>query len=945
MNAVEIEEAVETLARAPFDPSEFPFAFIEAFGAKEATVRRIRSGESNKTDVEGAVLWHRHLHVMAVAEGGVSEAFEKLRASPKTNGPNGPKFILATDGALVEAEELGSGAVLSCGFAELAERFGFFLPLAGISTVAEIRDNPFDIKATGRLNKLYVEILRQNPDWASEERRHDLNAFMARLIFCYYAEDTGIFLQDLFTATLRQMSDPNAENFAPGSVEWVIGQLFTAMNIDPRVEKRVDRGLRPWADQFPFVNGGLFTDRVEIPRLSKVARSYLLRVGDLNWTEINPDIFGSMIQAVAEENERGSLGLHYTSVPNIMKVLGPLFLDDLKAKLEEAGTSVRKLRALRRRLARIRVFDPACGSGNFLVIAYREMRAIEAEIVKRTDDTPTSVIPLAHFYGIEIKDFAAQIARLSLLIAEFQADWRHISQQAACKAVLPLDNTGTIHCGNALRIDWAQVLDGAGEADGRKDEDGGTRDVDEHDLAGGTGRLNLVPVEESEPAWEIYICGNPPYRGSTWQTKDQKDDLEAIFKGRTKSWKSLDYVAGWFMKAADYDAATASRADAAFVSTNSICQGQQVPILWPLIFEAGSQIAFAHTSFKWANLASQNAGVTVVVVGMSCEPNDRYIFDLDAEGQARARRVDNLSPYLVRADNIIATSRSTTISDLSPMMWGNKPTDGGNFFFSRFERDLLLNQYPGADRYIRAFYGSIEFIRGICRYCLWISDEEAEEAKKFPEIAHRLEAVAKSRASSVAKETRPAAAFPHRFRQIQGVGERTTFVVPKVSSENRDFLPVGFLPENSIVSDNAFALYDAPLWNLALIASKLHLVWIATVCGKLETRYRYSNTLGWNTFPVPPLTDEDKAALTECAETILLAREAHFPATIADLYDPDEMPANLRAAHETNDETLERIYIGRRFKNDTERLEHLFKRYVEMTEAEKTSGKAKGRKR
>ena len=501
MNAVEIEEAVAELCTQPFDAAGFPYSFIEAFGAKDATVKRIRSGESNKTDIDDAVLWHRHIHIAVAPDGGVGDALGALRASSKTHAAKA-KFILATDGALVEAEEIASGEIVACAFGELADHFGFFLPLAGITTVAEIKNNPFDIKATGRLNRLYLELLKDNPDWASDARRHDLNQFMARLIFCYFAEDTGIFHgDDLFTSTIRQMSDANAEAGSPGSTERVIGDLFKAMNIDPRVEKRSDHGLRNWADGFPFVNGGLFTDEVTVPHFSKVARSYLLRVGELNWTEINPDIFGSMIQAVADEGERGALGMHYTSVPNIMKVLGPLFLDDLKAKLAEAGDNARKLKNLRKRLARIRVFDPACGSGNFLVIAYKEMRAIEAEIVSLTDAEPKSVIPLKNFYGIEIKDFAAEIARLSLLIAEFQCDCRYLSQSEARMLVLPLKRTGHIVCGNALRLDWRVVCppEGGGgtqvSEDDRKQAD--EKPIcEEQDLGGGTGRLNLSSPPE-----------------------------------------------------------------------------------------------------------------------------------------------------------------------------------------------------------------------------------------------------------------------------------------------------------------------------------------------------------------------------------------------------------------------------------------------------------------
>jgi hypothetical protein len=429
---------------------------------------------------------------------------------------------------------------------------------------------------------------------------------------------------------------------------------------------------------------------------------------------------------------------------------------------------------------------------------------------------------------------------------------------------------------------------------------------------------------------ETYICGNPPYLGSTWQSTEQKEDLGRIFDGRTKSWKSLDYVAGWFMKAADYGLHTPTVS--AFVSTNSICQGQQVPILWPLIFSTGHEIAFAHTSFKWANLASHNAGVTVAIIAISNHAGQtRNLFTLAEDGGAVVKEAENINAYLVAAPTVSVEKRSSPLSAINVMDRGNGPTDGGNLLLTSQEVRALDLSQAETEKFIRPLFGSVEFIRGISRFCLWIPDQDAEEACRNPAIQQRVEAVREMRLSSSKEATRAGAKFPHRFDEKRQQGGETVIAVPRVSSENRQFLPCGFLPPDSIVSDSAFALYDAPLWNIALIASRLHLVWISAVCGKLKTDFRYSNTLGWNTFPVPKLTDKNRADLTAAAEGILLAREAHFPATIADLYNPEKMPANLRAAHDHNDEVLERIYIGRRFRNDTERLEKLFEMYTKMT--------------
>ncbi|GHU45760.1 lactate dehydrogenase [Betaproteobacteria bacterium] len=913
MNAVEIEEAVSALAAEPFDAAEFPFAFLAAFGNKETTLKRLRTGNSNASELPGGVLQRNNIHIATCASACVSDTLKSLRASPKTTAAKA-KFILATDGETLEAEDLYSGESIASDYPEFAEHFGFFLPLAGISTVKEIKNNPVDIKATGRLNRLYVELLKNNPEWGRAERRSEMNHFMARLIFCFFSEDTGIFhLDGLFTNTIEQMSESDGSNTA-----FVISEIFRAMNT--AVADRAGAKLPTWADGFPYVNGGLFSGSAKAPRFTRTARAYLTQAGALNWREINPDIFGSMIQAVADDEERGALGMHYTSVPNILKVLNPLFLDDLRAELEAAGKSAAKLKNLRNRMAKIRVFDPACGSGNFLVIAYKQMRAIEADINQRLGEPKRrSGIPKTNFRGIELRDFPAEIARLALIIAEFQCDELYRDRELALMTFLPLDKRNWITCDNALRLDWLAICPPTGTGVKRVADD-----------------LFGTPLEQTEidfenEGGETYICGNPPYLGSTWQSDEQKSDLKAIFNGRTKSWKSLDYVAGWFMKAADYG--THTNATAAFVSTNSICQGQQVPILWPLIFATKHEIAFAHTSFKWANLASHNAGVTVAIVGISSHAGAmRRLFSIADDGLPLVKGVEHINAYLVAGQNVIVDKSSSASGELGEMSFGNKPVDGGHLLLTGHEVETLGLTAVQRKRFIRRIYGSAEFIRGLSRYCLWIEDKHLDEAMSIEPIRRRIEGVRQMRLASPDKSANEMAKRAHQMREMY-IAKRWTITVPRTSSETRPFLPNGLIDDRSTVTSEAFALYDAPLWNMALIASRLHLVWIATVCGKLKTDFRYSNTLGWNTFPVPLLTEQNKADLTRSAEDILLAREAHFPATIADLYNPETMPENLRRAHERNDEALERIYIGRRFKNDTERLEKLFELYTKMAVA------------
>jgi len=925
LNAVEIEQAITDLAEQPFDAANFPYAFLEAFGNKATTISRLRAGASNKSDL-GGVLQTSNIHILTCDAGRVTQTLAALKASPATTKSKA-KFILATDGGFFEAEELTSGETVACAYLDFPNHFGFFLPLAGISTVQQISENAFDIRATSRLNRLYVELLKDNPEWGKAERRHDMNHFMARLIFCFFAEDTGIFgCKGKFTEVVAQMSARDSSN-----THEVIATLFLAMNT--KRERRAAANIPRWAssDDFPYVNGGLFSGSVEVPKFSRIARSYLLHVGGLDWTQINPDIFGSMIQAVAEEEERGELGMHYTSVPNILKVLNPLFLDDLRAKLEEAGDNPRILLNLRKRMARIRVFDPACGSGNFLVIAYKEMRVIEAQINKRRGEPDrASEIPLTNFRGIELRDFPAEIARLALIIAEYQCDELYRGQKLALAEFLPLRNENWITCGNALRIDWLSVCPPTGTGVQRVADD-----------------LFQTPLEQPQfdfenEGGETYICGNPPYKGSQSQDDEQKADLEAVFDGTRVSWKGIDYVGGWFMKASTFCRSTT--ASFAFVSTNSLCQGKAVSSLWPTLLGKDLEISFAYTSFKWSNLASYNAGVTVIIVGVTrANGLKKRLFVSGANDSIETRDVRYVNAYLVSGPEIYVEPRNENLSGLGLMAFGNMPIDGGFLSFTRDEIESANIPKDFQARYIRKIYGAAEWIRGLNRYCLWIADEDAPAANKEPTIKARLSQVRAFRRESKRPATRELADQPHRFGWVAQSGNEAVTILPRILSERREYITVGQEPAGTLTTDQAYALYDAPLWNLALIASRLHLVWVATVCGKLKTDFRYSNTLGWNTFPVPTLTEKNQADLTRCAENILLAREHHFPATIAELYNPDNMPADLRAAHERNDEVLERIVIGRRFKNDTERLEKLFELYMKMTAAAAAAGKHAGK--
>tara|TARA_B100000678_G_scaffold290613_1_gene303993 strand:- start:3226 stop:5979 length:2754 start_codon:yes stop_codon:yes gene_type:complete len=911
MNPVEIEEAVSELVSEPFDAEDFPFQFLAAFGNKKTTLNRLRKGSSNHSDFESGVLQRSNIHIAPCKPGAVDETLKALHDDPKTE-QHKAKFILATDGETLQAEDLTSGETIACNYTDFPNHFGFFLPLAGITALPQLLDNPIDLRATGRLNKLYMELLKENPDWA--ERRPDMNHFMARLIFCFFAEDTGIFhASHGFTPTVEQMSARDASD-----MHKVIGALFHAMNVRTRDDdgKLTDRfrqeaGIPNWANKLPYVNGELFSGAIDVPRFSRIARSYLLHVGNLDWTKINPDIFGSMIQAVADDEERGALGMHYTSVPNILKVLNPLFLDDLHSHLEEAGDNLRKLLNLRNRISKIRVFDPACGSGNFLVISYKEMRKIEAEINRRRGEADRKTeIPLTNFRGIELRDFPAEIARLALIVAEYQCDVLYRGQKEALAEFLPLDSENWITCGNALRLDWLSICPPTGTAVKVRGDD-----------------LFETPMDQSEidfenDGGETYLCGNPPYVWSNDQSSDQKGDLLRLQKPYGGKSRILDYVTGWLFQYLNF--AKVVRSSAAFVTTNSITQGSQVDPLWKPILNQGMRVFFAYRAFKWRNLASHNAGVTCVIFGLTTDEGRRaFLYDGD-----NRREASNISPYLLPMNNVWIKKSTDPINALPPMLKGNQPTCGGGLVLSFAEHASVSLEVR--DKFVRDLVGADEIASGAVRYCIWIEDDMLEHAQQHKFIQGRLQIVKSSRMRSAKKATQAWADRPHRFTEIRRT-DGAFIAVPCVASEGRDYLTPVLLSDRSIITNRCFGIYDAPAYLLALLSSRMHWLWVEVSSGKLETRINYSNTLSWNTFPLPTLTEQNRTDLTRCAENILLAREAHFPATIADLYDPEAMPEDLRRVHEENDEVLERIYIGRRFRNDTERLEKLFELYTKMT--------------
>lgn len=881
MNPTEIADALEAIAKQPFDPAEFGFAFADATDSAKATVAKLR-GATNKSDLPGGVLLSKRFHYAPAARGAVEETLASLRASKKTASGK-PAIIIATDGDTVSAEHLKSGDTLHCAFSELGDRFGFFLPAAGKERYREAEENPVDVKVAGKLAKLYDALIRKNPDWAGKGRQHDMNQLMTRLIFCMFAEDVGIFTEHQFSRLIFTHAGDRGEGMRE-----VLMNAFTAMNT-PKPDRG---GLPAWTRELEYVNGGLFAGTIDAPVFDVTAIRYLKDLSGETWTGINPDIFGSMIQSVANAKLRSELGMHYTSVPNIMKVLGPLFLDELDAEIDRAWGRDRGLRQVLDRIAKIRVFDPACGSGNFLVIAYRSLREREIRILTRlaelTGGAQTelwSVVPIRNFYGIELTDFAVETAKLALFIAEYQANALFKEAFGRKPADLPLKDAANVVCDNALRVDWERVCPPPG--------DGG----------------------------EVFIAGNPPFLGKAQQEADQKADKDFVFSAVTKKYKAFDYVAGWFYKAGQY--LRDKNARAALVSTNSIVQGDAVSTIWPLVLGTEREIFFAHRTFKWRNNASANAAVMCVIVGIRGKISSvKNLVDGDISSRA-----ENINAYLLDGPNLAVSRRSKSLFGLPYMQFGNMPYDAGGLLMTREERDQLLEDYPEAATFVRRFVGSQELIKGIERFCLWIDDDQIKDAIAIPGVARKVDATRLARLKMKDKAGKALADRPHQFREHYAP-QKHAFLVPSVSSERRPYLPVERVGADVISSNLNQVLYDAPDWCIALIASRLHLIWIATVCGKLKSDFRYSNTLGWNTFPVPKFTADQLDQLSASARRILKTRYQHYPKTIADLYDPDKMPDDLRAAHRDNDDLLETMYIGRPFRNDTERLERLFKLYA-----------------
>ena len=888
-----IEERVKPLAGRTSYDREIIFDLLLAYGRSKGNITRLRNGSLNiAADPEREVA-QKNIVYFREAEGDLLQELEDLRVSP-TAVKFSPRFLIVTD--YTEAVVLDTKTMENRTFPlrEIDQYFTFFLPWAGMEKAQYTAESHADVRAAEKMGQLFDELASANPGLLEDpSARHGLNVFFTRLLFCYFAEDTGIFTENQFTNAVGSHTLEDGSDTAD-----FIKDLFASLD-------EADPAKKPaHLASFPYVNGRLFRAdaQLTVPRFSRMARELLIELGRQIWLDINPDIFGSMFQAVITPGQRSNLGQHYTSVPNILKTIEPLFLDELKEEFDAAFDSPRKLERLLDRIARIKVFDPACGSGNFLVIAYKELRRLEHAILQRQQELGTndvlfneSRINIENFYGIEIDDFAVEVAILSMWIAKHQMNREFHEQFGIAIPLIPLKETGQVRAGNATRVDWNEVCPNNGTD-------------------------------------EIYLIGNPPYKGGKSQPPEMKADYPFVFGNRQYS-KDLDYIALWFVKGSDY--ISGSNAKLAFVSTSSVTQGEHVGLMFPFLEAASVEIGFGHTPFKWENNAKGNAGVTVVVIGLrGISSAPKYLYSDEIR-----QKVPTINGYLSAGPNVLITRRMKPLSrQLPTMSLGSVPKDDGQLILDRAEFHRTTSRWPEATRWLKKFVGASEFIQGRDRYCLWLDEKERASWDKL--FQQRVDRVQEFRLQSSSANTRARANNPHRFWHV-AYKPTDSIIVPRVSSERREYIPMGYLGPDTVISDSANAVYDAEPWLFGLLTSRMHMVWTRAVGGKMKTDYRYSNTIVYNNFPVRELTAAEKQELTQLALRVLDVREYHCEKTLAELYDPDLMPANLREAHEAVDAFVDGLYSKRMYETDEERLSDLFAMYEDMIAAEEAAKPAK----
>lgn len=904
------------------------YELMAAYGRSASSITKLRNGIINLADNKETTVLQRG--VVYLKQVGVVDSFpaevEKIEQNPLTARYN-PRFLIATDFKTFAAKDTKKGTTLEISWEDIDRNVDFFYGWTGDEVTDEKTEAVADRRAADKMKELYYEIEKINRTKLAEKGstfRHDLNVFFTRLLFCFFAEDTKVFSkenQSIFTGAIKEYTQTDGSD-----LDEFLSVLFNALDSEDK------SGFTSPFSNFPYVNGTLFdtTRNIAIPKFNAQARKYILDCGSLNWSEINPDIFGSMFQSIVDEEHRATHGQHYTSVPNIMKTIEPLFLDELREEFDKYYENLGKLTKLHNRISKIKVFDPACGSGNFLIIAYKELRKLEHAIIERLyeDDFKKAAlagrlstrIDLDNFYGIEIDDFACEVAVLSLYLAKHQMNIEFEKQFGKEIKLIPLKDKANIHHGNSTRVDWQKVCPNVEHS------------IDMHST---NEQSSLIEFDDEQPKlelgqkyWdEIYLISNPPYLGSSLQDADQKSDMAHVFS-EFQNYKNLDLIAAWFKLGTDY--LTDSKARLAFVSTNSICQGEQVELLWPYIFDKNVEIGFAYSSFKWANGARDVAGVTCVIISLRSNSNDKK----QIIGKLTSSAVDNINPYLSEGRNLIVGKTTSPISQLPKMTYGSKPVDGGHLLLDDEERDVLLKSDQRAKSFIKKFMGAEEFLYGKKRWCIWITDDTQGDAMTIGLIKTRVEAVMSERQKSKKVATQKLAKVPYKFGEIR-YSESNSLIIPSVTSEGRDYIPIGYIDKDVVVSNRAHTVLDCPPYVFGLVSSRMHMVWTNAVAGRLETRINYSSTICYNNFPLPDISEMQKDELTRKSKEVLFTRENHSEKSFAEMYDPKKMPEDLRQAHFDLDMAVDKIYRQKPYVNDEDRLADLFALYEEMTGREK----------
>ncbi|QDA57689.1 DNA methyltransferase [Thermomonas aquatica] len=893
------EWAQETSERA--EAQSFWNGFFDVFGVKrrrvavfEQKAERFSGSKQGRIDVFWpGVMLAEHKSAGVDLDAAYAQATDYFAG---IGDAELPRYVLVSDFQRFRLHDLeGDAAPVEFKLADLPKQIGRFGFISGYQARTYKEEDPVNVQAAERMGKLHDALKAAGYDG------HSLELLLVRLLFCLFADDTGIFPRQAFHDLIDQRTSVDGADLGL----W-IGRLFQVLNTPPEArQKTLDEQLA----ELPYVNGKLFEEMLPLADFNAQMRGLLLDASTLDWSRISPAIFGSMFQSVMDSKARRNLGAHYTSEKNILKLIGPLFLDGLKVELDKAGKDEKKLAQLHRKLATLKFLDPACGCGNFLVIAYRELRELELEVLKRQFATQQSVlvrvqdhvlIDVDQFYGIEIEEFPAQIAQVAMWLMDHQMNLR-VSEHFGENVVrLPLKKSATIVHGNALRIDWNDVV----------------------------------------PAVELsYILGNPPFIGHQWRDADQMADMTRIW-GSEGRFGRLDYVTAWYRLAVDYMQGNPA-IRAAFVSTNSISQGEQVGILWADLLARGVRLHFGHRTFQWTNEAKGKAAVHCVIVGFGLtDAVPKRIFDyVELKGEPHEQIVGSLSPYLVEGGELVLPSRTQPPHGYPLMTKGSQPTDGGHLILDPEEREDLLAQDPIAAEWVKPFIGGEELINGSMRYCLWLKDCPPSALRKMPAVLDRLEKVKAARLRSSTASVREWAIRPSLFTQDR---QPTTsyLAIPRVSSERRTFIPMGYLEPDVIAHEKLIIIPGATLFHLGVLTSTMHMAWMRAVAGRLESRYSYAPAV-YNNFPWPDISDEKHRTSIEAAAQGVLGARAQFPdATLADLYDPLTMPPALVKAHAALDKAVDAAYIaaekaaGRKppkLSTDAERVAFLFERYQALT--------------